>query len=97
MTLKRHRESVHEGIRYPCEECDHRASTTWKLRAHIKKKHGDGINSYTPEHDSTPSQLIVTPQFTHIVAKKSEATPRDLVINSLYPVEDEIADSVILK
>ena len=37
--LKQHVKSVHEGITYNCNICDHKASQPCSLRAHIKTVH----------------------------------------------------------
>ena len=41
-TLKRHKESKHEGIRYPCLECYYAATTAGDLKKHMENKH-EGI------------------------------------------------------
>ena len=37
--LREHRQAVHEGIKYPCEMCDHKGSTKSNLKKHILVKH----------------------------------------------------------
>ena len=37
--LKQHKESKHEGIRYPCNECDYAGPTRAHLKRHKKKQH----------------------------------------------------------
>jgi len=37
--LKKHRESVHELVRYPCKLCDFRTSDKQKLKIHHRFKH----------------------------------------------------------
>ena len=37
--LKRHKESMHEGVRYPCDECDYTATGFHNLKRHIRSKH----------------------------------------------------------
>ena len=37
--LKRHKESVHDGIKYECDVCDHKFSRKDKLKEHQKRKH----------------------------------------------------------
>ena len=34
-----HKESKHEGIRYPCNECEYTATVAGKLRRHKENKH----------------------------------------------------------
>ena len=34
-----HIDSIHKGIRYPCEKCDHKAVTKQRLQHHIDSKH----------------------------------------------------------
>ena len=36
----RHKRIIHEGLRYPCLECDYQGTQAHSLRHHIKKKHG---------------------------------------------------------
>merc|ERR1711964_502481 len=40
--MKRHIQSVHNGIRYPCPHCDHQATTKGNLKTHIKYVHDCG-------------------------------------------------------
>ena len=40
--LKMHKESKHEGIRYPCDQCDYAASMAKDLKRHKESKH-EGI------------------------------------------------------
>ena len=37
--LKKHRESIHEGVRYPCDQCDHKATVKGNLKKHRMAKH----------------------------------------------------------
>ena len=37
--LKRHVETVHEGVRYPCNKCDYKSTTDFNLRKHQESKH----------------------------------------------------------
>ena len=37
--LKRHLESIHNGLKYPCDQCDFNASQKYHLKSHIKAKH----------------------------------------------------------
>ena len=37
--LKRHVESKHEGVRYPCSKCDFVATQASSLKIHVKNKH----------------------------------------------------------
>ena len=32
----------HEGVRYPCDKCEHAANTSSDLKIHVKRKH-DGV------------------------------------------------------
>ena len=43
-SLKRHKESKHEGIRYPCDQCGYAATTVSNLKQHKESKH-EGIRS----------------------------------------------------
>jgi len=43
-TLKRHIQSVHDGIKYPCLHCDYQATQEGSLKRHIQNVH-DGIKS----------------------------------------------------
>ena len=40
-SMQEHRDSVHEGIRFLCDHCDHIASSKRNLRGHMGKKHPD--------------------------------------------------------
>ena len=46
--LQRHVQAKHEGVKYPCDECDYRATTRGNLRLHKGAKHGD--SALTCEH-----------------------------------------------
>ena len=37
--LKEHVESIHEGVRYSCDQCDYRATTKGNLKRHEMFKH----------------------------------------------------------
>ena len=37
--LKEHVESVHEGVHYPCDQCDYESTTKGKLWRHKKSSH----------------------------------------------------------
>ena len=49
--LKIHRESVHLGLIYPCQKCDHKAKTENDLKVHDKSVH-HGIKYQCNECDS---------------------------------------------
>ena len=34
-----HRESIHEGIKYPCPHCEYQATQTGRLKIHIESVH----------------------------------------------------------
>ena len=38
-SMVEHKKSVHEGIRFPCDHCDHIASSKRNLRGHMAKRH----------------------------------------------------------
>ena len=38
-SLKEHVESIHEGVRYPCDQCDYRATTKGNKKSHEMFKH----------------------------------------------------------
>ena len=38
-TLKKHIESVHEKVKYPCNLCEYKATTTGSLKSHIESVH----------------------------------------------------------
>ena len=44
-TIRRHRENVHMGVRYPCHQCEYQASVQENLRKHILSKH-EGVRKY---------------------------------------------------
>ena len=37
--LKRHKQSVHEGVKYPCNKCEYQATTKGALQRHQKSEH----------------------------------------------------------
>ena len=39
MSVKKHKESKHQGIRYPCDECQYAAQTSYNLKRHKELKH----------------------------------------------------------
>ena len=45
--LLRHIESIHEGIRYPCDQCEYKATQRENLRTHINSIH-ESINKAKP-------------------------------------------------
>ena len=40
-SLRAHKESKHEGMRYPCDKCEYAATTASNLRKHIESKHAE--------------------------------------------------------
>ena len=38
-SLKEHVESIHEGVRYPCDQCDYKATQKGSLKRHKKSNH----------------------------------------------------------
>ena len=38
-SIKTHIQSKHEGIKYPCNQCDYRATTQSNFQRHIQSKH----------------------------------------------------------
>ena len=40
--MKKHIQSKHEGIKYPCNQCDYQATKQGSLQTHIQSKH-EGI------------------------------------------------------
>ena len=39
--MKRHKEPKHEGIRYPCDQCEYTATQNGNLKSHKKEKHSE--------------------------------------------------------
>ena len=37
--LKKHVESIHEGVRYPCKQCEYAATQAGDLKRHVESKH----------------------------------------------------------
>ena len=37
--LKKHVEAIHEGVRYPCDQCDYRATQPGNVKRHETLKH----------------------------------------------------------
>ena len=84
-SLKRHKRSKHEGIRYPCDLCNHLATTPFNLKLHKDSKH-EGIRyscdkcSYTgtkishlKQHQEAIHEGILYPcdQCEHVATRKS--------------------------
>ena len=42
LCLKRHKESVHDGVRYSCDSCEYKATTLSHLKTHKEAIH-DGV------------------------------------------------------
>ena len=40
--LKRHIESIHEGVHYTCDQCEYKATQKGDLRKHVKSKQMHG-------------------------------------------------------
>merc|ERR1712025_571720 len=58
--LREHRQAIHEGIKYSCDMCDHRATTKSNLKKHKQLKHE--LDKFFPCHQceytaSTVSEL----------------------------------------
>ena len=61
MGLYHHNKSVHQGVRYACDQCDHQATRTDSLNEHILAKH-EGVKypcSQCDHQASTQSNLTV--------------------------------------
>ena len=50
--MKQHKEGKHEGIRYPCDQCDYASTTTTHLERHKEYKH-EGIRYPCDQCDFT--------------------------------------------
>ena len=59
--LKRPRESMHEGIKYPCDLCGHLVTTTSNSKLHKKVKHGNETTLWYAQH-----KMIVKSRIYHI-------------------------------
>ena len=58
--LDYHKQSVHQGIKYACDQCDHQATDKSNLNKHIKSKH-EGVKYVCDQCDyqaGYPSELI---------------------------------------
>ena len=53
--LKRHIESIHEGVKYPCNQCDKQFTEQGNLTKHVQAKH-EGVKYACNQCDK---------QFTH--------------------------------
>ena len=38
-SLRKHIKTIHEGVKFPCEQCDYKATQKGDLLRHIKSKH----------------------------------------------------------
>ena len=54
--LKHHKESKHDGIRYPCNQCDYAATTSGSLKTHNESKH-EGIRYPCDQCDYAATKL----------------------------------------
>ena len=50
--LKRHKEAKHEGIRYPCDQCEFAATRISLLKRHKEAKH-EGIQNKNKSESMT--------------------------------------------
>ena len=39
--MKRHVESKHVGVKYPCLKCEYAATKVGSLKNHVERKHGE--------------------------------------------------------
>merc|ERR1711964_598676 len=65
--MKRHIQSVHNGIRYPCPHCDHQATTKGNLKIHTQSVH-EGMKHPCPYCDhqaSTNGNLKTHIKYVH--------------------------------
>jgi len=44
--LREHRQAIHEGIKYPCDFCEHKGSTKSNLKKHLMIKHSENREMY---------------------------------------------------
>jgi len=44
--LREHRQAIHEGIKYPCDFCEHKGSTKSNLKKHLLIKHSENKDMY---------------------------------------------------
>jgi len=44
--LREHRQAIHEGIKYPCDFCEHKGSTKSNLKKHLMIKHSENKEMY---------------------------------------------------
>ena len=42
-TTKINIKNIHEGVRYPCEQCEYSSTTARNLKSHIENKH-EGVD-----------------------------------------------------
>ena len=60
--LREHRQAIHEGIKYSCDMCEHRATTKSNLKKHKQLKHE--LNKFFPCHQCEFTASNVT-ELTH--------------------------------
>ena len=67
--MKKHVENIHEGVRYPCLQCEYASTTSGHLKRHVKSKH-EGVRypcSQCAHAATTASNLK-----THVKSKHEE-------------------------
>ena len=79
--MKNHKEHKHEGIRYPCDQCDFSAKTPISLKRHKESIH-EGIRYPCDQCEYTATQNGSLK--SHKNAKHSEATA--VIIQNNTPI-----------
>ena len=83
--LKIHVESIHEGLRYPCDKCPYKATTISSL-----KRHGESIHEgvcYSCDHCENEYSFGVT---ANNAGGSSEMPLVDGCVGGCQPVDDDI-------
>ena len=68
-----HIKSHHEGVKYPCDQCDYKATQKGSLLSHIKSKH-EGVKYPCDQGDDKATQksnLLIHSQ--HIVVSNHDS------------------------
>ena len=81
--LKRHVESVHEGIRFPCTLCSKTFTTKYKLKRHIRTAH-EGTNPVLNVNKQLSSQENFQSQVKTVIGP-------DILSDSVTIVNEELA------
>ena len=66
--MKKHKRSKHEGIKYPCDQCEYASTSTTNSKQHKESKHEGKRYSYDQCEFIT---LAVVPKFVPVLCQKN--------------------------